>query len=80
MNCSLVPSLLATHTASEGSCGARLGMGLILQCVSGQNAVSMTLLLLLPQLYLHPSRIPHSPQRFENTVGLVRQQVLSYTH
>ena len=24
-----------------------------------------------PQCYLHPSRIPHSPQRFENTVGLV---------
>lgn len=23
------------------------------------------------QCYLHPSRIPHSPQRFENTVGLV---------
>jgi len=24
-----------------------------------------------PQVYLHPSRIPHSPQRFENTIGLV---------
>ena len=23
------------------------------------------------QCYLHPSRIPHSPQRYENTVGLV---------
>lgn len=27
--------------------------------------------LFLVQCYLHPSRIPHSPQRFENTVGLV---------
>ncbi len=23
------------------------------------------------QIYLHPSRIPHSPQRFVNTVGMV---------
>ena len=28
-----------------------------------------------PQVYLHPSRIPHSPQRFENTIGLVRHIV-----
>ena len=23
------------------------------------------------QCYMHPSRVPHSPQRFENTIGLV---------
>ena len=23
------------------------------------------------QIYLHPSRIPHSPQRYKNTIGLV---------
>ena len=34
---------------------------------------SMRSLVFIPvfQCYLHPSRIPHSPQRFENTVGLV---------
>jgi len=26
------------------------------------------------EVYLHPSRIPHSPQRFENTIGLVRDK------
>ena len=27
--------------------------------------------LTLYQVYMHPSRIPHSPQRYDNTVGLV---------
>jgi len=31
----------------------------------------LSLLCRVLQCYLHPSRIPHSPQRFEDTVGLV---------
>ena len=30
------------------------------------------------QMYLHPSRVPHSPQRYQGTIGIVRNQLPQY--
>lgn len=52
---------------------AKQGCGLfaVYTEVMGIIIYATVLFIIIPQCYLHPSRIPHSPQRSENTVGLV---------
>ena len=56
----------------EGSAQGRAYQGGRGDCANMVILSSLTSLVSFPsQVYLHPSRIPHSPQRFENTIGLV---------